>query len=179
MPLTLLFKKTFLRAAVALAFLGSSAASYCVAESSDSEFTKLFDGKSFEGWHGRPHIHRDKYAEASEDQKAKWADELTKHWSIDGDELVNDGYGAYMTTNEEFGDMEFKLKYKTVARADSGIYLRGTPQVQIWDTTEEAKFKLGANLGSGGLWNNYAGYVRKRYRSSKPISRSASGMKFT
>jgi len=29
-----------------------------------------------------------------------------------------------------------------------------TPQVQIWDFTDEAKFKLGANKGSGGLWNN-------------------------
>ena len=27
---------------------------------------------------------------------------------------------------------------------DSGIYLRGIPQVQIWDPTEEKKFKLGA-----------------------------------
>src|SRR5690606_9412726 len=44
--------------------------------------------------------------------------------------------------------------YKTVPKADSGIYLRGIPQVQIWDSTEEAKFKLGANKGSGGLWNN-------------------------
>jgi hypothetical protein len=29
--------------------------------------------------------------------------------------------------------------------------------VQIWDTTEEAKFKLGADKGSGGLWNNSPG----------------------
>ena len=31
------------------------------------------------------------------------------------------------------------------------------PQVQIWDYTEKAKFKLGADKGSGGLWNNSAG----------------------
>ena len=31
------------------------------------------------------------------------------------------------------------------------------PQVQIWDYTEEAKFKLGADKGSGGLWNNSPG----------------------
>ncbi|HAV65167.1 MAG TPA: DUF1080 domain-containing protein, partial [Verrucomicrobiales bacterium] len=47
--------------------------------------------------------------------------------------------------------------YKTVPKADSGIYLRGVPQVQIWDYTEEAKFKLGADKGSGGLWNNSPG----------------------
>ena len=31
------------------------------------------------------------------------------------------------------------------------------PQVQIWDYTEEKKFPLGSNLGSGGLWNNDKG----------------------
>jgi hypothetical protein len=46
------------------------------------------------------------------------------------------------------------VEYKTVPRADSGIYLRGAPQVQIWDSTETNKFNLGANKGSGGLWNN-------------------------
>jgi hypothetical protein len=34
---------------------------------------------------------------------------------------------------------------------DSGIYLRGTPQVQIWDTS---LVKVGAQVGSGGLYNN-------------------------
>jgi hypothetical protein len=49
------------------------------------------------------------------------------------------------------------LDYRTVALADSGIYLRGCPQVQIWDSTEKAKFPLGADKGSGGLWNNSPG----------------------
>src|SRR5205814_4470799 len=37
------------------------------------------------------------------------------------------------------------------------IYRRGVPQVQIWDSTEKEKFNLGADKGSGGLWNNSAG----------------------
>ena len=45
-----------------------------------------------------------------------------------------------------------------MAKADSGIYLRATPQVQIWDFTEAGgKWKLGADKGSGGLWNNSKG----------------------
>src|SRR5205823_3809665 len=31
------------------------------------------------------------------------------------------------------------------------------PQVQIWDSTEKEKFNLGADKGSGGLWNNSKG----------------------
>jgi hypothetical protein len=44
-----------------------------------------------------------------------------------------------------------------VPLADSGVYLRGCPQVQIWDSTEKDKFPLGADKGSGGLWNNSPG----------------------
>jgi hypothetical protein len=29
--------------------------------------------------------------------------------------------------------------------------------VQIWDSTDKSKFELGADKGSGGLWNNSAG----------------------
>ena len=63
------------------------------------------------------------------------------------------------------------IDYKTVPKADSGIYLRGTPQVQIWDYTEEAKFGIGADKGSGGLWNNSAGAPGKDplVRADKPF----------
>ena len=72
-------------------------------------------------------------------------------------ELVNDGQGLYLTTEKYYGDFELEVDYKTVPLADSGIYLRGCPQVQIWDSTEKDKFPLGADKGSGGLWNNSPG----------------------
>ncbi len=120
-------------------------------------FTALFDGKSFEGWHGRNTIDPRKWADTPAESKAKWDKEIKEHWKIDNGTLINDGQGAYLSTNEEFGDIELLVDYKTVPLADSGIYLRGTPQVQIWDYTEKEKFKLGADKGSGGLWNNSAG----------------------
>jgi hypothetical protein len=47
-------------------------------------------------------------------------------------------------------------------KGDSGIYLRATPQVQIWDYTEAGgKWNLGADKGSGGLWNNRKGMPGK------------------
>ena len=96
-----------------------------------------------------------------EDQRAKkvaeWTKTMKEHWRAENGELVNDGQGAYLTTDKEYGDFELLIEYKTVAKADSGIYLRGVPQVQIWDSTEKAKFNIGADKGSGGLWNNSAG----------------------
>ena len=84
--------------------------------------------------------------------------DIKKHSHVENEELINDGNGLYLTTIENFADFELHLEYKTVAKADSGIYLRGYPQVQIWDTTEAGgKWKYGAQKGSGGLWNNRPG----------------------
>lgn len=120
-------------------------------------FTSLFNGKSFDGWHGRSTIDPRKWAVAPESDKSKLNQEISDHWKIVDGVIVNDGHGAYLSTNEEFGDIELLIDYKTVPLADSGIYLRGTPQVQIWDSTEKAKFGIGADKGSGGLWNNSPG----------------------
>ena len=124
-------------------------------------FTALYNGKDLSGWRGGDTFDHRKYltlpAEQRTKQDADWTTDMQSHWRAEGDELVNDGKGRFATTTQDYGDFELLLEYKTVARADSGIYLRGCPQVQIWDYTEEAKFKLGANKGSGGLWNNSPG----------------------
>jgi hypothetical protein len=121
-------------------------------------FTSLYNGTDLSGWRGGDTVDHRKYLAMSEEDRAKqdaaWTDDMRKHWRAEGDELVNDGGGKYATTTRDYGDIELLVDYKTVPKADSGIYLRGCPQVQIWDYTEEAKFKLGAAKGSGGLWNN-------------------------
>ena len=124
-------------------------------------FTALFNGKDLTGWRGGDTFDHRKLlampAEQRDAQIAKWTASMKEHWSVQNGELVNDGKGSYATTEKDYGDFELLLEYKTVALADSGIYLRGCPQVQIWDYTEKAKFNLGADKGSGGLWNNSPG----------------------
>ncbi|MDG1753664.1 MAG: DUF1080 domain-containing protein [Rhodothermales bacterium] len=122
-------------------------------------FTALFNGVDLEGWFGH----------GTEDPRVLWAmtdselaahkeetrKDIHEHWSVTDGELINDGDGLFLTTNQDYGDFELLLEYRTVPNADSGIYLRGVPQVQIWDTTEEGgKWAIGADKGSGGLWNN-------------------------
>lgn len=125
-------------------------------------YRALFDGKSLQGWYGMPH--QDPYAwKAMSDEEratkvAQWNEEVAKHWSVVDGAIVNDGNGPYLTTNEEFRNFDLWIDYKTVAQADSGIYLKATPQVQIWDYTREGgKWNIGADKGSGGLWNNSPG----------------------
>ncbi len=130
-------------------------------------FESLFNGQDLSGWHAINYhsfkgLNHEKLAEmpAAEREKllAEQWQEAQKYWTVENGELVNDGRGPYLTTDREFGDIELWIDYKTVAKADSGIYLRGTPQVQIWDYTEEGgKWDRDADKGSGGLFNNSKG----------------------
>ena len=121
-------------------------------------FRAIFNGRDLDGWHGLdPHrvakLQGEKKVAASQTMR----EEFAKHWRVENGELVNVGTGPYATTDVEFGDIELLIEYKTVAHADSGIYLRGTPQVQIWDINQPDDPKRPdrrPRLGSGGLFNN-------------------------
>jgi len=152
----------------ALALLGAAIATCAAAPLPQSAasvpkgFIPLFNGRDLTGWHGRGHVDPRSVwalsATAQEAQRAKDRPEFEKHWRVEDGALVNDGEGSYATTDREFGDVELRLEYRTVAKADSGVYLRGNPQVQIWDTTEAGgKWDRGAQFGSGGLFNNSPG----------------------
>lgn len=117
------------------------------------------------GWHGVPHIDPREIANLPEKQRqaqmAAWTAEAKQHWRLEGEVLVSDGTGPYLATNEHFEDFELSLSYRIEPGADSGIYLRGSPQIQIWDPENRAQAKFGAAKGSGGLWNNSPGAAGK------------------
>ena len=114
-------------------------------------FTALFNGKDLAGWHGRPHIDPSKWAALPEaERQAKletWKAGAKKHWKVDSGQLVNDGDGAYLSSDKDFSDIELVVEYQAVPKADGGIYLRGTGQVRIWDSTKEG------GLRPVGEWN--------------------------
>jgi hypothetical protein len=125
-------------------------------------FTSLFNGRDLTGWQGikrdfSPKLLMAMSAEERTKQFAGWTEEAKKNWRVENGELVNDGNGPYLCPVKEYGDIELLIEYKTVPLADSGIYLRGSPQVQIWDSTNQREFRNGADKGSGGLFNNTRG----------------------
>ena len=129
-------------------------------------FEALFNGTDLDGWFGHgtedPRMLWEMDIDALEAHKEHTRIDIRNHWRVENGELINDGEGLYLTTNQDFADFELRLEYRTVPGADSGIYLRGVPQIQIWDTTEEGgKWNIGANYGSGGLWNNSEGAAGK------------------
>ena len=123
-------------------------------------FEALFNGKDLDGWQGAIQIDKRLKLKGDELTKAqKAADEkVLPHWTVKDGVLVNDGLGYNLATVKDYGSFELYVDWKIEPKGDSGVYLRGKPQVQIWDSDA-----LGGNLaedkgkGSGGLWNNPKG----------------------
>ena len=145
-------------------------------------FQALFNGEDLSGWKGLAHRNANsrramdpetlKTAQQSADERMK------EHWSVADGILTYDGQGDSLCTAKDYGDFELYCDWKIPPGADSGIYLRGTPQVQIWDPWDPrtkdgdlpespqawvSQYSNGRNLGSGGLWNN------KQWRNSPTV----------
>ncbi|GDY18421.1 hypothetical protein LBMAG55_17440 [Verrucomicrobiota bacterium] len=123
-------------------------------------FTALYNGVDLTGWRGGDTSDHRAYLamppEKRTERDAIWTADMQQHWKAAGDELLNDGKGKYATTVKEYGDFELTLEYNMAPLGDSGIYLRGVPQLQIWDPANPKEKKNGADKGSGALWNNSA-----------------------
>jgi hypothetical protein len=128
-------------------------------------FTALFNGKDLQGWQGvvplnqRLKMTSEQYKEAVAKANAK----VLPHWKVEDGVLVYDGKGNSLQTVKDYGDFELYVDWKIHKHGDSGIYLRGQPQVQIWDSDNLAN-NLAADKGkgSGGLWNNPPGSKGKQ-----------------
>ncbi len=86
-------------------------------------FTALFNGKDLTGWKTNKE----------------------GHWKVEDGVIVYDGKGTHLVSEDSFSNFILHVDWKVNRKgADSGIYIRGRPQVQIWTRKE----------GSGGLWND-------------------------
>lgn len=113
-------------------------------------FTALFNGKDLKGWKGLVEnpIKRSTMNEVEMKRAQKKADDqMHAHWQAVDGVLVFDGQGASLCTDKDYKNFEMLVDWKITPKGDSGIYLRGSPQVQIWDVALNPK-------GSGGLYNN-------------------------
>ena len=118
-------------------------------------FAALFNGKDLSGWGGlfanppqRAKMTPEQLAQAREDADR----DMQLHWSVENGTLVFDGKGHSLMTVREYADFEMLVDWRIEPGGDRGVYLRGSPQVPIWEREE----------GSGGLYNN-------RKNPSKPL----------
>jgi hypothetical protein len=131
-------------------------------------FTALFNGKDLTGWKGlvspdkgppaRAKMSKEELAAAQEKADKRMRD----HWKVEDGALVFDGKGDSLCTIKDYGDFEMYVDWKIKAHGDSGIYVRGTPQIQIWDPADRPE-------GSGGLFNNEKHPSKPSECADKPI----------
>ena len=107
-------------------------------------FQSIFNEKNLDGWYAIKTYDPRSLSNIGDAAKAKRIADAksttNEFWRVENGEIINDGKGPFLTSEKEFGDFELLIEYKTVQLADSGIYLKATPQVQIWDYTDKNKF---------------------------------------
>jgi len=128
-------------------------------------FAYLFNGKDLSGWKGlvadppaRARMKPDESARAQREADAL----MRQHWKVIDGALAFDGQGHSLCTLQDYGDFEMFVDWKIQEKGDSGIYLRGSPQVQIWDQTQSPD-------GSGGLYNNKINPSKPLVRADRPV----------
>jgi Domain of Unknown Function (DUF1080) len=135
-------------------------------------FTALFNGKDLTNWQGL--VELPQRAKLSQEDLAKKQTEANEkflpHWTIKDGVLTYDGKGNSLQTAKNYGNFELYIDWKIEEKGDSGIYLRGNPQVQIWDSDRTPGARgLDKGSGSGGLWNNKINPNRPLKKADKPV----------
>ncbi len=131
-------------------------------------FEKLFDGTTLTGWKGlagkngspeeRAKLTPEELAAAQAEADA----DMKAHWRAEDNTLCFDGKGHSLCTARDYEDFDMLVDWKIEPKGDSGVYLRGTPQVQIWDPAQWPQ-------GSGGLYNNQKGAKDPLVVADNPI----------
>lgn len=128
-------------------------------------FAPLWNGRDLSGWKGLvadpPRRAGMSPAELAKAQ-AEADQRMRAHWRVENGALVFDGGGESLCTEKDYGDFELLVDWKIEKGGDSGIYLRGSPQVQIWDADKNP-------VGSGGLYNNQESPSRPLVRADRPV----------
>jgi len=138
--------------------LGALCVPTCVASTEvPVGFTLLFNGKDLTGWKGQvedPKTRASMASNALAVAQTKADKSIQAHWKVVDGVLEFDGKGQNLCTAKDYGDFELWVDWKILKGGDSGIFLRGSPQIQIWDTTFKDYLEYGSAKGSGGFWNN-------------------------
>ncbi|MBC8137958.1 MAG: DUF1080 domain-containing protein [Fibrella sp.] len=124
-------------------------------------FVALFNGQNLDGWKALvtdPPTRAKTPPEELAEAQRKADREVQQHWQVQDGILAYDGKNNNLCTSRDYGDFELLVDWKIPAGGDSGIYLRGSPQVQIWDDP----------VGSGGIYNNQKNPSRPIKRADHP-----------
>ncbi|HSK08488.1 MAG TPA: DUF1080 domain-containing protein, partial [Vicinamibacterales bacterium] len=135
----------------------------------DEGFAPLFNGRDLTGWKGlveNPIARAKMTAQELAAKQAEADKKMRENWTVRDGMIVFNGSGDNVVTVKDYGNFEMLVDWRITKGGDSGIYLRGTPQVQIWDP---ARVDVGAQVGSGGLYNNQKHPSKPLKPADKPV----------
>jgi len=151
----------FLNVALAGLLFGASVPAGAKDNTPPSGFKALFNGKNLKGWQGlvefpeRAKLNKKDFAAKQREANQKFL----PHWTVRDGALHYDGKGNSLQTVRDYADFELWVDWKIGPKGDTGIYVRGNPQIQIWDTP----------IGSGGLFNNQKNPRNPIKKADKPV----------
>lgn len=128
-------------------------------------FTALFNGVDLTGWKGLvadPVQRTQMSPEQLAREQARADSSMHAHWRVEDGVLCFDGLGESLCTIKDYANFELWADWKIEKQGDSGLYLRGVPQVQIWDPAL-------VGIGSGGLYNNQKNPDKPLLLADKPV----------
>jgi HEAT repeat protein len=128
-------------------------------------FVALFNGHDLTGWQGLvadPPGRARMPAQELHQAQVKADQNMQRHWKVIDGVLCFDGQGENLCTVMNYKNFELWIDWKIEKNGDSGIYLRGSPQVQIWDPGS-------SGIGSGGLYNNQLGVNQPLHLADRPV----------
>jgi hypothetical protein len=135
-------------------------------------FTSIFNGRDLTGWKGLVADPKRRASLSSAELMTEQmkADELMRtNWKVEDGALVYRGTNFdNLCTTKDYVNFELLADWKIEPYSDSGLYLRGVPQVQIWDPFTQPT-KSGSEVGSGGLFNNRSNASQPLLVADKPI----------
>jgi len=100
-------------------------------------WSPLFNGRDMTGWHGQDPNAKNEWftTKAISYERLLGPKNLTAH-ETPGDRMLNGrgGRTVNIVTDEKFGDMELYLEFMLAKSSNSGVYLHGLYEVQVFDS---------------------------------------------
>ncbi len=131
-------------------------------------FVSMFNGKDLAGWKAlvaNPLV-RDSLFGIELQKLQREADaKIGESWKVEDGKIIFFGEGYdNLCTDKDYRDFEMYVDWKIKKDGDSGLYLRGSPQVQIWDPAKDS-----TGVGSGGLFNNKVHLDKPLLTADNPV----------
>jgi hypothetical protein len=102
----------------------------------EKDWRPLLNARDLSGWHARDSAESGWFAAPSVTWRRVFAPTRLTASPEGGDRIVNgkDGKAADLVTDEKFGDFELYLEFLLAKGSNSGVYLHGLYEVQIFDS---------------------------------------------